>query len=185
MTSPWIYIIDFLLENGADPTMRYEGKTALRLCIENDFEDNVKHLIQHDTNDIQLKFENDMTYMHIAIKHGNPIFVRYINGANIFQEYLDENDNSYLHYAALSDNKEIIKLIINYQKKIALTYKDGMTPLMIAVKNNNTKFINEYMKYHENYWIPIKDFYRSLFYSIILNNNTFEYFLPYFATYFE
>ncbi|EAY15128.1 hypothetical protein TVAG_392450 [Trichomonas vaginalis G3] len=177
--------INFLLDSGADPTKLYEGKTALRLCIENDFQNNVMHLIQHQTNDIQQKFENGMTYMHIAIKHGNPIFVRFLINANIYPKFVDDDGNSYLHYAALSDNKEIIRYILQYQKDCTLMNKEGMTPLMYAVQNRGFIFIEEYLKFNINFWIKCKDFYRSLYFSSLLNNDTFDYLLPYYQTIFN
>ena len=162
--------IDLLGKYGADPNIECGGKTPLRLAIENRFYGNYEALIRNSRLNINKQFERGINHFQIAIRC-NCLPVLYLLYDKKFDiEMKDEKGNTCLHYASEIGNKEIIEFCLKAQTNHYLVNNNSMTCLMYSSFLNKSIFIDCYLKYHSYNWIPISDYYRSLFLASLLKN---------------
>ncbi|EAX99378.1 hypothetical protein TVAG_015610 [Trichomonas vaginalis G3] len=163
--------LTLLIRGGADADQEYQGKTPLQICIENEYTDKIRAFLQNECCDLNKKFDNRMSYFHLAIKMNKKLSMRAL-ASYVFPDFVDKDGNSYLHYAALSNDREITYICLHVQEKYIVYNNENMSPLMLASSINSFRYIDQFIDFCDKHWIPIKDKYRSLFLAVM--NRSFD-----------
>ncbi|XP_063921986.1 uncharacterized protein LOC135136562 isoform X3 [Zophobas morio] len=112
----YIDIVDYLLNNGADPTIKTDsGDNVLILALEHKLWD-----------------EQSMINLWKSVKRVSFIDVNFTN----------KNGHNMLHMCVRRDWEELLKLLLTEKPNIDSGNSNGVTPLMLACFRNNINIIN-------------------------------------------
>ncbi|CAG5096951.1 Similar to ANK3: Ankyrin-3 (Homo sapiens) [Cotesia congregata] len=143
--------LEILLKEGADVQARNEdGETPLHIAVTKGNIEAVELLVQHgaDVHSVSPKWETGFTLLHQAIVNNKKEIVNILisGGADI-------NSDSWMlpiHYAALNDCGEIIKILLDNGVYVDTLDRNGKTPLNIAIHAKKLKSIEWILKYCPN-----------------------------------
>lgn len=141
----WAHIVDFLIENGANPNIGDKaGYGPIHVAGQINNVDLLKVLVSK-VSDIDVKSENkfEMTALHLAAKFGAIDAVRYLiqNGANKFATCKDimlggDHNEGYspLHLAAFANKLNVVKCLIEeFGVKVNPDIDSSADPLYLSV----------------------------------------------------
>lgn len=113
-----------------------DGMTALHYSILGGSLVVMDKLINAKSN-VNLSMKNGMTPLSLASAEGNKQLYMNLIKAGAKVNFLDKIGRTLIHMAAYGNNPELLELVINHRDspQIDTPAKNGMTPLMIAVKN--------------------------------------------------
>jgi ankyrin repeat protein len=129
-------LVKQLLDRKADPNVAgRDGITALILAAQNDQPDIVKLLLENRANP-DLEDKNGWTALKTAAYHGSARCVQIL--ANRSKTDLSRG----LLFAALSEHKDVVKILLDYGAEVDSRSPDGRTPLMLAASKGNKEIVN-------------------------------------------
>ncbi|MFA5692061.1 MAG: ankyrin repeat domain-containing protein [Acholeplasmataceae bacterium] len=122
------------------------GETILHLAAHKGDFDFVKLLVENGAN-LNEKTQSDRLPVHYAILAGHVHLINYLmETSNQSWFYLDENQNSFLHYAAKTTNPEMVKLFLNNDLDPNGLNSQFETPLFNAVRQGTKETVLELLK---------------------------------------
>lgn len=105
--------------------------------------DNLIKLLSKNPFLVNAQDEKGETFLSYAIKRNNKKIINLILSSPLLNlNYVDKNDNTYLHLAVIQQNLEAIRLIIKKGISINSVNKDGNTALHLAYYFNFVDIIN-------------------------------------------
>mmetsp|Transcript_1246 Transcript_1246/g.3965 ORF Transcript_1246/g.3965 Transcript_1246/m.3965 type:complete len:337 (+) Transcript_1246:969-1979(+) len=114
-------------------THAQEGKTALHFAAEHNCHALIRELIQRGA-DIKAKDKDSCTPLHLALAHDHFEAVELLATTDTVN--MQSNDGSAaLHLAAMTDDTEIIDVILSKKPQLDATDMTGLTPLLRAASN--------------------------------------------------
>lgn len=151
----WIDGVEFLLQfDTLKKDMTQQSKflyTPLYTSIVYEKEDVIRHILEnHKDLIVELIPQYNDTIIHTAISVGNKdIFKLLLNNLSDDEKHILNIKNSKgwtpLHLAVLSNDIEIVQLLIEHGTDVNIMDKTSKTPLELAFDNNSTH-IFEYLK---------------------------------------
>lgn len=136
--------VTLLLDRGADIEYRdfMRHCTALHIAAENGCTKTIKVLVSKGANLEAIDGQESQTPLHKAVAYGHIGAARELLLAGAKTEARDLLDKTPLHVAALKDNGEMAKLLLNFgANKEATTGIERKTSLHIATAGNQKKVI--------------------------------------------
>ena len=134
-------IIEILLNAGADINerinfiLKFKGKSAVEIAHKRGHEKLLELLILRGADLTNLKETIIENLIINKIKIGDMSSCLLImNNYKVNYKYKDKDDNTFLHHAALVDNKELLKEFIKRGCNISLRNINGFTALVIALQ---------------------------------------------------
>ncbi|XP_046373367.2 uncharacterized protein LOC124146889 [Haliotis rufescens] len=134
-------IVDALLSSGANPNIRgVFSQTALHLACTRGYEKVVRVLLKPEYNvDINIKEDFNWTPMMVAADGGHQgVFYLLMELQKPDKSHVDKYGMNLLHLACKGGNLAIVKNLIDTHQFNVNSESDQGTPLMIAVRHNNT-----------------------------------------------
>jgi ankyrin repeat protein len=130
-----ISLVKQLLDRKADPNLAgRDGATALILAAQNEQPEIIKLLLDHravpDTED-----HNGWTALSTAAYHGN------VKSVQILASRSKTDLSRSLLFAALSDHKDVVKLLLDDGAEVDTRAPDGRTPLILAASKGNKEIV--------------------------------------------
>ena len=105
--------------------------------------DNLIQLLSNNPFLVNALDEKGETFLSYAIKRNNKKIINLILSSPLLNlNYVDKNDNTYLHLAVIQQNLEAIRLLIKKGISVNSQNKDGNTPLHLAYYLNFGDIIN-------------------------------------------
>jgi len=105
--------------------------------------DNLIKLLSKNPFLVNAQDEKGETFLSYAIKRNNKKIINLILSSPLLNlNYVDKNDNTYLHLAVIQQNLEAIRLLIKKGMPINSVNKDGNTALHLAYYLNFVDIIN-------------------------------------------
>ena len=105
--------------------------------------DNLIKLLSKNPFLVNAQDEKGETFLSYAIKRNNKKIINLILSSPLLNlNYVDKNDNTYLHLAVIQQNLEAIRLLIKKGIPINSVNKDGNTALHLAYYFNFVDIIN-------------------------------------------
>ena len=131
-----LMMINSLIAKGASVNQGdYDGVTSLHYAILGESASAVSVLIKNKAN-INAKMKNGMRPLSLAAAQGDLRIFSSILESGGDLRYIDAQGRNLYHAAAIGDNPDLIQVISSHKKspEINSPNKEGMTPLMLAVK---------------------------------------------------
>jgi ankyrin repeat protein len=134
--------VSALIAKGADVNARNNyGWTALSHAARAGNAELVKLLLAHGA-DVNARDQSGWTALMRAAMKGHVDVVRVLleHGAAVNDQEKEEGWTA-LHWAAARGHDQVVALLLSHGADYKLRTNDGMTPLMLAMKENNDKVI--------------------------------------------
>ncbi|KAL0121471.1 hypothetical protein PUN28_006763 [Cardiocondyla obscurior] len=124
------------------------GRSALHIAAFHGHERVINSLVTLSVNLLNARDSTGSTPLHEAVKHGNLDVIKSIISLGADVNLTDNIGQTILHVAALTDNKEAAEYILE-NNLIDVNYEAsfGITPLMIAHRNNYSNVTNVLTRY--------------------------------------
>ena len=138
--------VDLLLAKGCDVNLTDgNGETALFCCITHGKNEVALALIQTGRVDYKLKTLKDVTYLHQACSRGNSeVVLKLLEVCPDLINMVDKNSEfSPLYLAVLSNQEEIVNILLDSGANVNLTSKRRVNALMVAVASCNLRVISK------------------------------------------
>lgn len=125
------HLVEFLLDEGADmSSINTEGFTPVEVAMKHDYRSIVELMVAKGAE----------VSIHIAAYLGDVDQLSYFKGGSDVT-IKDHENNTPLHYAAMSGSKKVSQLLITRGANINAKGKDGATPLHIAAKEGHRDLV--------------------------------------------
>ncbi|KAL4485041.1 hypothetical protein ABPG72_014561 [Tetrahymena utriculariae] len=139
-----IQIVEFLLQNGADPNVKNKLEdTPLHLCIENNYFEIFSNLLQYKA-DPNIKGPEGLSPLHIACFHQKEQFILKLLAFGADIDIKTSIGITPLHIAAESNNPKIIRILLDRNPKINSMDQDGKTAIDYCSDKNCRDILEEY-----------------------------------------
>ena len=141
-------VMNMLIKTGADPDIEdANGNTWLHYAMYGDFNKEVLKVIIDYGADVNAKNKENITALMLGSKTGNTDGINVLLQAGANQAIVDDDGNTWLHYAASGVNsKEALQVIIDHGADVNAKNKQNRTALMLASKKGNIDGINVLLK---------------------------------------
>lgn len=153
-----------------------DGETPLFVAVKELSLKMGKIFIKAPTINITHQLINGTTAQHIAIQENAISFLAPICQSNEKPSIINHNEDSCLHAAAFKTNPVIIRTLLDFSKKsvekINCLNEEGETPLIKAIKADNTLVVKILLQYSADTTIPNEDGNLSLHLTIKIRKRT-------------
>lgn len=106
-----------LIQRGANPNTRSNGKTALHYACKFGHYDVAKYLIKNGVR-VDVLTEKGQTPLHFACKHNQPLMASFLLGNRANVECQDHNDLTPVYIAATRGNAGVVKVLVKHNANI-------------------------------------------------------------------
>ncbi|MCM8533301.1 MAG: ankyrin repeat domain-containing protein [Lentisphaeraceae bacterium] len=144
-----VFMIDSLISHGAQMERAdVDGMNALHYSILGGSLVVLDKLIRKKL-DIDRPMKNGMTALSLAAGEGNKQLFDALLEANAKVSFLDKLGRTMVHMATFGNNPDILAKVIEHKDSpdINMPSKDGMTPLMVAVKHQKMNSVKVLLKF--------------------------------------
>ncbi len=123
-----------LLKNGAEVnSVTQSGRTALYLAADNNYPEVVKALLSYSP-DLEVTIIDEVKgntrwALSAAVGNGSAEVTRLLLEAGANVDHQDQHNNVPLHFAALQNQEDVLRILMEYNPKVNLVDDDGDTAL--------------------------------------------------------